>query len=268
MGEWSWHRPLTSAGFVYGSLLFIAVFFADFLIFAPPPPTYDSSHPALKVLPDDQLATLWFPPPSGDAPVLLWTHGNAEDIGSLAPLLEIFAGQGVGLLAIDYPGYGLSPGKPSESECYRAIDSAFRHLTGEMGIDPGRITLVGQSVGSGPAIWLAAREPRLRGLVLISPFLSIYRVVMPVPLLPGDRFPNLNRMPDLRLPLLLFHGDRDKVIPHSHGEKLHALHPGPEKAFVSLPSTGHNDIWALELDTILTGIMDFALLGKLPVSEP
>lgn len=270
MGEWNWHRPLKSAGFVYGSLFLVALFFADSLIFAPPPCSYDAGHPALKMLtgPGAELATLWYPPPTDAAPVLLWTHGNAEDIGGLAPLLEIFARQNVGIMAVDYPGYGLSPGKPSESECYRAIETAWRHLTRELSIDPSRVTLVGQSVGGGPAVWLAASQPDLHGLVLISPFLSIYRVVMPRPLFPGDRFPNLKRMPDIGVPLLLFHGERDEIIPFSHGVKLHALHPGPAKAFVPLPGVGHNDIWSLEFETILTGIMNFCHTGSLPSASP
>lgn len=273
MGEWNWRRPFKSAGIVYGSLLLFAVFFADRLIFVPPRSSYEATHPSLRMIPpstetsEKRLATFWYPPPTDTAPVLLWTHGNAEDIGNLEPLLQLFSEQGVGVMAIDYPGYGQSAGRPTEKRCYAAIESAFRHLTEIEDIAPDRIVLVGQSVGSGPAVWLAERESELRGLVLISPFLSAFRVVMPTPLFPGDRFPSLKRMPNVTVPLLLFHGEKDEVISFSHGEKLFALHPGPDKAFVPLPESGHNDLWSMEFETVLTGIADFALLGRLPDSE-
>ncbi len=269
LGGWSWRRPLSSASFIYGSLLLVAVFFADRLIFVPPPSNYDEAHPALVRLagaaPDQpDIAAFWYPPESATAPVLLWTHGNAEDLGTLAPLLEAIAGQGVGLLACDYPGYGLSGGSPTEMGCYGAVDLAFRHLTRDLGIDAGRIVAVGQSVGSGPAVWLAAREPDLRGLVLISPFLSAFRVATRIPLFPGDRFPNLKRMPEVTCPLLVFHGENDEVIPFHHGERLHALHPGPDKAFVALPGTGHNDLWARQFEPVVSALLDFAVLRSLP----
>ncbi|MCB1065177.1 MAG: alpha/beta hydrolase [Verrucomicrobiae bacterium] len=272
VGEWSWSRPLKSVGSIYGILFIIAVFFADKLIFVPPASTYDATHPALVMLPGEipdepSIATFWYSPSSDKAPVLLWTHGNAEDLGHLGPFFEIFAEQNVGILAIDYPGYGLSEGKPTEPGCYRAVDLAFRHLTHDLGIAADRIVIVGQSVGSGPAVWLAEKHPEVRGLVLISPFLSAFRVVTQIPLFPGDRFPNLHRMPEVTCPLLIFHGENDEVIPFTHGKKLFALHPGPEKAFVPLPAAGHNDLWARHFDTMESLLLDFAILKALPLQE-
>ncbi|MCB1231124.1 MAG: alpha/beta fold hydrolase [Verrucomicrobiae bacterium] len=272
IGDWNWRRPFKSVGAIYASLLVVAVFFADKLIFVPPSPSYDASAPRLKMIPldsassDGSIAAFWFPPPDDSAAVLLWTHGNAEDMGNLEPLLEIISGQGVGVMAFDYPGYGLSDGKPTEKGCYDAASAAFRFLTQELSIDPDRILFVGQSVGGGTAVWLAEQHPEARGLVLISPFLSAFRVVLPIPLFPGDRFPNLKRMPNVRIPLLLFHGENDEVISFSHGQKLFDLHPGPRKALVPLPDAGHNDLWSLEFETVLTKMMDFAILGKLPDS--
>lgn len=271
-GEWSWRRLFKSTAFVYGCLVIVAVFFADRLIFFPPRPTSaDPGDPALVMLGEkdggERIATLWHPPTTADAPVLIWTHGNAEDLGTLAPLLEIFAGTGMGVLGCDYPGYGLSEGQPDEAGCYRAIDAAFRFLTDEKGIPPERIVLVGQSLGGGPALWLAEREPGICGLVLISPFLSAFRVGTRIPIFPRDRFLNLRRMPKITCPLLVFHGERDEVVPFSHGKKLFALHPGPAKAFVPLPEAGHNDLWNYYLDEVLAMVTDFALDLRLPEQE-
>lgn len=270
LGGWHWTRPLKSFAVVYGCLVLVAVFFADRLIFVPPPSTYGEDHPSLHLIDareteDSRIATFWYPPPDEEAPVLLWTHGNAEDLGTLEPILSIFASQRVGVLGIDYPGYGQSGGSPSEDACYRAIGEGFRFLTQEKGIAADRIVIVGQSVGSGPATWLAEREPEVRGLVLISPFLSAFRAVTRVPLFPGDRFPNARRVQNLSGPLLVIHGEDDGVIPFSQGERLFQLHPGPDKAFVPLPGTGHNDLWSRDFETVLTAMMDLAILKKLPI---
>ena len=168
------------------------------------------------------------------------------------------------MLGIDYPGYGQSSDRPTEKGCYNAIESGFRFLVEEVGIPRERIVIVGQSVGGGPATWLAEREPEVRGLVLISPFLSAFRTVTRVPLFPGDRFPNLKRIRKITCPLLVVHGERDEVIPFNQGQRLHDEHPGPKKAFLPLPDTGHNDLWARQFDVVVDAVMDLAFLGKLP----
>ncbi|NIP95875.1 MAG: alpha/beta hydrolase, partial [Akkermansiaceae bacterium] len=95
--------------------------FSNKLIFLPPPAQYaeDSSRLVILDRGEEQVASFYFPPEDA-RPILLWAHGNAEDIGLLKPLLEEFHTRGFGVLAYDYPGYGLSAGSPGERSCYRA----------------------------------------------------------------------------------------------------------------------------------------------------
>ncbi len=171
VGSWSWKRPFLSLVCIYLSLLIVACGFSDRFIFQPPAPSYRADDPNLVLLgeEDGHVAAFYFPPPE-DGAVLLWSHGNAEDIGGPRLLHQELAARGLGLLAYDYPGYGLSDGRPSEENCYRAAELAWRFLTNREGLPPERILVLGQSVGSGPACYLAEKY-RPGGLVLISPLL-------------------------------------------------------------------------------------------------
>jgi pimeloyl-ACP methyl ester carboxylesterase len=186
---------------------------------------------------------------------LLYSHGNAEDLGQSTMLYEIWKDAGFGVMAYDYPGYGQSSGKPDEASCERAIQAAWNHLIAR-GVPAGKIVIVGRSVGSGPATWLASRNPAA-GLVLIAPFKSAFSVLCPVPLFPGDRFPNLKRIRDLRMPLLVLHGENDGVIDSSHGRQVVEESPAADKAFHLIPDAGHNDLFEVAGEEIIRVIDQF-----------
>jgi pimeloyl-ACP methyl ester carboxylesterase len=252
-GKWLWLRPLRFLGLLYLGLCLFAFGCSNRLIFLPPAPRYDAATEGLHMLATPRgrkVAALWRPERSPGFPVLLWSHGNAEDAGALAPLLARLQAEGFAVLAYDYPGYGLSEGSPSENGCYEAAEAAYQFLTHQQGVPPGDIILVGQSVGSGPACWLAERHA-VRGLVLISPFRSAYRTVTRIPVIPWDKFVNIRRMAGIDEPLLVIHGEVDRTIAISDGRAVHDRHPGP-KRFVTIPGAHHNNIWLLGFDTILT----------------
>ena len=99
---------------------------------------------------------------------------------------------------------------------------------------------MGYSVGSGPSCWLASHFP-VGGLILEAPFASIFQVVFPFSNLPGDRFPNQKRIRQCRAPILIFHGEKDRVIPVRNSKKLFETAPEPKK-LILLPKAGHYDI--------------------------
>lgn len=138
---------------------------------------------------------------------VLFSHGNAEDLGMMYRRMKEMAMQlCANILAYDYTGYGLSTpssSQPSEAMCYRNIEAAYNHLTNVMQIPPSQIILYGRSLGSGPSCYLAkktADEGRsVAGLILHSPFLSIYRIVLDFRVnLVGDMFLNRSRARDIR----------------------------------------------------------------------
>lgn len=242
IGKWSWKRPFQSLAFIYLCLAGVAWFFADWLIFLPPPPGYADEPPVFKVRSarGDEIALVHLPASDG-MPTLLYSHGNAEDLAGALEATETWHQAGCGVMAYDYPGYGHSSGRPTEESCNAAIEAAWRHLVETRKVSPSSIVLVGRSVGAGPAVRLATRE-QPAGLLLVSPFTSAFRVQIPFPLFPGDRFPNLKLMPRVGCPLLVIHGERDSIVPPAHGRRLVDAHRGPDKSFVGIPGCGHNDL--------------------------
>jgi fermentation-respiration switch protein FrsA (DUF1100 family) len=112
-----------------------------------------------------------------------------------------------------------------------------------LGFRPDRIIIFGRSVGSGPAVYLASRKPAA-ALILQSPFVSAFRVVTHIPLLPFDRFPNYKRIGHVRCPVLVIHGSADNVIPFWHGQKIYDLAHEP-KDHLWVQGADHNDLDAV-----------------------
>ncbi|XP_059639923.1 uncharacterized protein LOC132282316 [Cornus florida] len=156
---------------------------------------------------------------------LLYSHGNAADIGQMYELfIELSIHLRVNLMGYDYSGYGQSSGKPSEHNTYADIEAAYKCLEENYGAKQEDIILYGQSVGSGPTLDLSARLPRLRAIVLHSPILSGLRVMYPVKRTYWfDIYKNIDKIPLVKCPVLVIHGTSDEVVDWSHGKQLWEL---------------------------------------------
>ena len=175
---------------------------------------------------------------------LLWCHGNAGNISHRVGKLRRFAAEvGVGVLLFDYRGFGRSEGAPTEAGLVRDTQAARGALIRE-GVDPAHLVYFGESLGAAPAIDLALAAPPL-ALVLEAPFTSIAAMAHQV--LPGagalmkTRWDSLSKIPRVRAPLLVLHGDRDEVVPFGQGRALFDAAQTP-KAFVAVTGAGHNDV--------------------------
>jgi hypothetical protein len=272
IGTFSIKRLVKSFCSIYLMLWIYIIFFGDSLIFVPPEPRYssESEHITLISRPDSetQLATYYRPAKAG-MPTLLWSHGNAEDL-SMTYSLELFHQAGFGIYAYDYPGYGMSGGQATEENCYAAIKTAYKDLQQRHNVSNTNIILVGQSVGSGPTTYLAERE-MTRGMVLISPFKSIYRVAFGFPIFIGDRFSNINHIKKITTPLMVIHGENDEIIPQSHGKSLVEQHSGTHR-FVGIKGRGHNDIYGnttTDIEAFIGLFLDFnQSLTEEPIVTP
>ncbi|THG11527.1 hypothetical protein TEA_017510 [Camellia sinensis var. sinensis] len=144
---------------------------------------------------------------------LLYSHGNAADLGQLYDLfVQLKANLRVNLIGYDYSGYGASSGKPSESNTYADIEAVYECLETEYGVSQEDLILYGQSVGSGPTLHLAAKLPRLRGVVLHSAILSGLRVVCHVKFtFCFDIYKNVNKIRKVKCPVLVIH-DKGTVM--------------------------------------------------------
>jgi len=255
-----WFRLLRVLAVGYGCLALFACSMADRLIFVPPRPSYSADAPALVKFPTssgDPIAAFHFAAKAGK-PTVLYSHGNAEDAGQSVALYQAWRDLGWGVLAYDYPGYGQTPGSPSESGAEEAIEAAWSFLTETQDLSPSEVIVVGRSVGSGPSVWLTqTKQPA--ALVLISPFSSTFAIYSPAQyLLPGNRFPNLSRIRKSDVPLLVIHGEADRIIPAEHGRSLHQASPATPKQFVGIPKAGHNDLFHVAGPQVIKTIEDFA----------
>jgi len=197
---------------------------------------------------DDGLRLLawWRPPLRIGAPVLIHFHGNAGHIGYRGGKIRAYLDEGWGVLLTTWRGYSGNPGNPTEAGLYADAGAALDLLAGQ-GIAPGQMVLYGESLGSGPAVEMATRIAA-GALVLEAPFTSLpdagtgHYPIFPVRLLSRDRFDNLAKIATVKSPLLVIHGERDRVIPTSHGRRLLAAANQPKLG--EFPAqAGHNNLY-------------------------
>ncbi|MGV0028050.1 alpha/beta hydrolase [Phormidesmis priestleyi] len=240
-GDFTLRRLAGSLLFIYLALGIFAYFFSEHLIFRPQPTSYQDSPEILKLETPDRikLSALYLPNPTATY-TLLYSHGNAEDLGDIRPILEDLRKAGFSVFAYDFRGYGTSQGKPSEQKSYRDIETAYSYLTTKLGVRSNRIIAFGRSVGNGATIHLATQQP-LAGLVIESGFISAFRVVLPIAIFPFDKFPNRDRLKLVRCPVLVIHGQNDRVIPFWHGQALYEAANQPKQLFVAV-GADHNDV--------------------------
>jgi len=202
-----------------------------------------------------------YAPASDDAPVLVHFHGNGEELADLVDLVSLFHARGIGVFAVEYPGYGLSrDNEPKETAIYEDAEVALRHLIDEKRVPRERIVLSGQSLGSGVAVEMARRGLGSR-LLLFSPYTSMidmadhYLPILPNRFLVRDLFDNEKKAPGIATPVLVVHGTDDEVIPFAFGKKLAELFP--EARFLPLERGRHNDLFLRGGDSLLDDVAKF-----------
>ena len=198
----------------------------------------------------------WLPGLGGESsPVVLFLHGNAGHIADRMDLIRLLLSHtGVplgGVLAMDYPGFGRSGGRPSENGCYETALKYYRYLRSKRRISPDRIIIFGRSLGAAVALHTAVGNP-CRGVILEVPFLSIPRMAEDYyPFLPGlkymvrQKFDNERIIRRLTVPLMIIIGTKDRVISASHGRRLFQLAPEPKRLIV-IPGAGHSDTYLMK----------------------
>lgn len=241
------------------------IFFPDAVVPDPPPGVEERG-----ITTDDGVRLhAWYAPAAaspparaqaagaGDAPVLVWSHGNGGNVANRVDVFLALQARGVSVLAYDYRGYGRSQGRPSEAGVYADARAAY---DGERarGVPPGRIVCFGESLGCAVALRLATERP-CAGVVLVAPFTTLADVACwhygLLGRLVGNRFDAVGSVERLAVPLLVAHGDRDEVVPFELGRRLFAAAPEP-KRFVRVRGAHHNDV--LDAPSLLDAIAGFA----------
>jgi fermentation-respiration switch protein FrsA (DUF1100 family) len=195
---------------------------------------------------EDGLSLLsWYLPGHPGRPVILYFHGNGGHLGHRVERLLRFAREGYGVLMLEYRGYGGNPGTPTENGFYTDARAALGFLEHE-GVAANRLVLYGESLGSGVAVELAAQHD-VAGVILEAPFTSVAEVAqchfpyIPAARLVIDRFDSRSRIGKVRAPILVLHGERDRVVPVRFGRALFEAAPQPKEGWFA-PEAGHEDL--------------------------
>lgn len=253
-------RLLVFGAVLYSGLVLVLYLLQDKLIYpaprggarAPKDAGLEDGEPIALTAQDGTKLHGWIllPPnraPGVRVPAFLLFHGNGENVNYDAAWLDLLRQLGAAAVAVDYRGYGLSEGAPSEPALIADALLAYDALAARPDIDPKRIVLLGSSLGSGVATAVAA-ERTPAALVIQSGFDSLRAVASRhFPYVPSalvrSSFDSASRIGRVRCPVLFFHGDRDNVVPIEHGRALHAKTPNAV-AFEVIEGAGHNDVIA------------------------
>jgi uncharacterized protein len=193
---------------------------------------------------DGAHITAWYVAPQDNKPVIVYFHGNGGALRLRAGRFKKLIGSGIGLVALEYRGYGGNPGSPNERGLIDDGEAAYAFAAARY--PTKQIVLWGESLGTSVAVAVAAEKPVGR-MILEAPFTSAVAVAslrywyMPVRLLMKDQFHSDRRIGKVTAPLLILHGVQDQVVPYAMGEQMFELANQP-KHIVRFLDGGHDDL--------------------------
>jgi pimeloyl-ACP methyl ester carboxylesterase len=193
---------------------------------------------------DGERIIAWHVAPHDGKPVILYFHGNGGALRYRVERFRKLIGDGLGLVALEYRGYGGSSGNPSEAGMIADAEAAYAFAGAHYKAQ--QLVLWGESLGSGVAVALAAEKPVGR-VILEAPFTSAAAVAatrywyMPVRLLMKDQFRSDERIGKITEPVLILHGLQDRTVPFAMGERMFDLTKA-RKHIVRFLDGGHEDL--------------------------
>jgi fermentation-respiration switch protein FrsA (DUF1100 family) len=192
--------------------------------------------------PDGERLVAWYGRARSGRPTLLYFHGNAGGLAMRAERISDYMAEGWGVYMLAWRGYSGSTGSATEADNVADARRAYDALLRE-GVAPGSIIVFGESLGSGVAVRLAA-ERKVAGVVLDAPYTSVLELAaatypfLPVRALLIDRYETTKYIARVKVPLLILHGEQDRVVPVAMGRELARLANEP-KRLVTFPDGGH-----------------------------
>jgi pimeloyl-ACP methyl ester carboxylesterase len=196
----------------------------------------------------ENLSIIKFRPSDQRKGIVLFFHGNMENVEHYAQYPSLFTRNGFEVWMIDYPGFGKSTGKRTEDIMYRQAEFMY-DLAREM-VHPDSILIYGKSLGTAPASYLASvRDCKL--LVLETPFYNMpelakehFPIYSFIPLVRYS-FPNNEHLKKISVPVFIFHGTNDKVVSYEQGKRLSLEKKNVQ--LITIPGGTHNDLFSFYL---------------------
>jgi len=201
----------------------------------------------LKIRTEDRVEIHgWYLPAETPTHSILYLHGNGGDCRDWVNVAPRFVENGFNLLLIDYRGYGKSGGRPTERGLYKDGEAALDWLQKRANDESVPIAIMGKSLGSGVATYIAAQDANIASLVLDSAFTSMREVIQyNAPWLPKIVVPKMydsfSRASRIACPTLMVHGDRDEIVPIAQAQALYRKLTC-KKLMGVIRGAGHNNI--------------------------
>jgi fermentation-respiration switch protein FrsA (DUF1100 family) len=195
---------------------------------------------------DGTKLVAWYLPAKDGKPTLVYFHGNGANAAARADKIERILPSGVGVFYLNNRGYGGSAGKPTEANNVADAIAAYDHLR-RLGVTAESIVAYGESLGTGPAVRLAAKRP-VAGVVLEAPLTSTVDVGrsthfwLPLSLLITDQYNVERDIRSVKAPVLILHGEKDEVIPVEMGKRNYRAANEP-KRIETFPQGAHTDLF-------------------------
>lgn len=202
-----------------------------------------------------------------NSPLIIFFHGNGEIAGDYDGIAQFYNQIGITLLVWDYRGYGFSTGTPTAGNLLKdaiIVVELSADICIANKLNPSRIYIMGRSLGSTAAIEVASRSPEgLSGIIIESGFSDtaslLLRLGVPLQTRDDDSngFGNLTKIKEIKIPILVIHGDADTLIPLSDGRELYEACATQRKRFVLIPGGRHNDLMYVGLKTYFDAVESF-----------
>lgn len=238
---------------VYAAICAVAYFGNRRFMYFPDPtrvtPTEAGLHGVEEVeiaATDGTMLVAWQAPAKEGKPTILYFHGNGANAADRAPRIADMHRDGFGVFYLNNRGYGGSGGRPTEDNNVADAIAAYDYLV-ECGVSPEQVVVYGESLGSGQAVRLAAAKP-VAAIVLESPLTSTVDVArttyfwLPLRLLLADQYNNERNIRSVTAPVLVLHGEQDKVVPVEMGRRVYRAANEPKKIEL-FPHGGHVDFF-------------------------
>ncbi|MDZ7832901.1 MAG: alpha/beta hydrolase [Desulfobacterales bacterium] len=254
----------------YCGLIFLAqrpVMFPRQIIQTPARPDLSNKSGEVVWVPTEfgQVEAWYLKPQTGvpPYPIMIVAHGNGELIDdNLADGLYM-AARGIGVLLVEYPGYGRSPGRPSMGSISETFTNAYDLITRRPEVDASKVVLFGRSLGGGAVCDLSRHRPSA-AMILMCTFTDtrffVKRYLAPASLT-RDPFDNLEAVSEYQSPVLIIHGRQDEVIPWEHGRRLYEASPNGQMVSYDC---GHNDFPLAFRETIVDFLNPHIMQKKEP----
>jgi uncharacterized protein len=194
---------------------------------------------------DGERLRAWHLPRPDAIAQVVYFHGNGGNLSLWSDILAGLWSRRFDVIAVDYRGYGLSTGSPTEAGLYRDVDATLAHVQQKLRRRDVALIYWGRSIGAAMAAYGASRTAP-DGIVLEAGFPTARAIFErnPVMLLlsvfASYRFATAEWMSGVSTPVLVIHGDADSIIPYRLGQRLYEGLRG-RKRFVTIPGGDHND---------------------------